>query len=80
MDDRHTPYLAEVVPEPGGHEHIRALLRQRYGWRDLWIAMLQDTSGSREVRLVAAQARVSGKAGDAHASAATTTSPATAKP
>lgn len=43
---------AELVPEPGGHDRIRTLLREKYGWADAWIAMLQDTSGSRAVRVV----------------------------
>ncbi len=43
---------AELVPEPGGHDRIRALLREKYGWADVWIALLQDTSGSRAVRVV----------------------------
>jgi hypothetical protein len=43
--------LAEPVAEPGGRERIRALLRARYGWRDVWVGALQDTSRSRAVRL-----------------------------
>jgi hypothetical protein len=43
---------AELVPEPGGHERIRRLLREKYGWADAWVALLQDTSGSRAVRVV----------------------------
>jgi hypothetical protein len=42
---------AELVPEPGGHDRIRTLLREKYGWADAWIALLQDTSGSRAVRV-----------------------------
>lgn len=42
---------AELVGEPGGHERIRALLARDYGWADGWIGLLQDTSGSRAVRL-----------------------------
>jgi hypothetical protein len=40
-------------PEPGaaGHERIRAMLRDKYGWADCWVAMLQDTSRSIAVRL-----------------------------
>lgn len=44
---------AELVAEPGGHERIRALLAARYGWADWWIGLLQDTSASRAVRIVA---------------------------
>lgn len=46
--------IAEFVPEPGGHERIRALLAEKYGWADDWVALLQDTSASRAVRLVPA--------------------------
>lgn len=40
-------------PEPGdaGHERIRTMLRDKYGWADCWVAMLQDTSRSVAVRL-----------------------------
>ena len=40
-------------PEPGdaGHERIRAMLRDKYGWADRWVALLQDTSRSVAVRL-----------------------------
>lgn len=43
--------VARAVPEPGGHRKIREFLRQRYGWADRWIALLQDTSASRAVIL-----------------------------
>ncbi len=40
-------------PEPGaaGHESIRTMLRDKYGWADCWVALLQDTSRSVAVRL-----------------------------
>ena len=40
-------------PEPGdaGHEQIRTMLRDKYGWADCWVALLQDTSRSVAVRL-----------------------------
>ena len=40
-------------PEPGaaGHERIRTLLRDKYGWADVWVGLLQDTSRSIAVRL-----------------------------
>lgn len=44
--------VAEFVPEPGGHDRIRALLAAKYGWADDWVALLQDTSASRAVRLL----------------------------
>ena len=39
-------YLARSVAEPGGHDRIRALLREKYGVRDAWIALIFDTSNS----------------------------------
>ena len=42
-----------AVPEPGpeGHARIRRLLRERYGWRDRWVGVLEDTSQSIAIRL-----------------------------
>jgi hypothetical protein len=42
-----------AVPEPGedGHRRIRAWLRERYGWRDVFVGWLADTSRSVAVRL-----------------------------
>lgn len=42
---------ADILPNPGGHERIRALLRGRYGWADWWVGLLTDTSASMAVRL-----------------------------
>jgi len=42
---------ATIVPEPGGHDRIRRLLRDRYGWRDRWIGCIADTHASRAIRL-----------------------------
>ena len=50
---------AELVPEPGGHDRIRTLLREKYGWADAWVALLQDTSGSRAVRVVVEESSAS---------------------
>jgi len=36
---------------PGAHERLRASLRAKYGWRDAWVAVLQDTSRAVVVRL-----------------------------
>ena len=44
-------YHAVPVPNPEGHERIRALLAQKYGWADWWIGLLTDTSRSVAVRL-----------------------------
>lgn len=42
-----------ATPEPGaaGHERIRRLLAEKYGWADAWIALVADTSGSVAIRL-----------------------------
>lgn len=44
-------YRATPVANPDGHRHIRRLLAEKYGWADAWVGLLQDTSGSLEVRL-----------------------------
>ena len=44
-------YRAAPVSNPEGHAHIRRLLAEKYGWADRWVALLQDTSQSIEVRL-----------------------------
>jgi hypothetical protein len=45
------PYTATPHPGRAGHERIRALLRERYGWADWWIGLLTDTSDSILVEL-----------------------------
>jgi hypothetical protein len=45
-------YRAEPQPNPEGHERIRGLLAEKYGWADWWVGLLQDTSGSIAIRLV----------------------------
>jgi hypothetical protein len=45
---------AEVLPNPAGHDHVRRLLRRRYGWADRWIGLLADTSASVAIRLTCA--------------------------
>jgi hypothetical protein len=45
------PFMAEPVEGPEGHERIRELLRDRYGFADWWVGLLQDTSRSVAVRL-----------------------------
>ncbi len=42
---------ATPAPNPEGHERIRHLLAQKYGWADRWIGMLTDTSGSIGIKL-----------------------------
>lgn len=42
-----------ALPEPGedGHRRLRALLREKYGWADAFVGLLQDTSRGVAVRL-----------------------------
>jgi hypothetical protein len=42
---------AEVAANPDGHARIRRLLRAKYGWADVWIGLLADTSQSVALRL-----------------------------
>lgn len=44
-------YKATVLPQPYGHDLIRARLREKYGWADWWIGFLADTSASLAIRL-----------------------------
>ena len=53
-DGQRERFLAEPLPNPEGHERVRAMLREKYGLRDRWIAFLFDTSRSVAVRLVPA--------------------------
>ena len=46
-------YTAEPVDDPSGHPKIRALMREKYGFRDWWVGLIADTSRSVAVRLVA---------------------------
>jgi hypothetical protein len=43
---------AAAVPDPAARARLRALLRRKYGWRDRWVGLLQDTSRAVPVRLV----------------------------
>jgi hypothetical protein len=42
-----------AVPVPGEepHRRLRGWLRERYGWRDAWVALLQDSSRGVAVRI-----------------------------
>jgi len=51
IEGRETPYTAEVLADPSAHSRIRELLRAKYGFRDWWVSLLQDTSGSVVVQL-----------------------------
>lgn len=42
---------ATPLPNPQGHDLIRRLLLQKYGWADRWVARLTDTSRSVAIRL-----------------------------
>ncbi len=42
---------AVAVANPEGHERIRRLLAEKYGWADRWIGLLTDTSGSLAIQL-----------------------------
>ena len=44
-------YRAVPVEGREGHELIRSLLRGRYGWADMWIGLVADTSSSIAIRL-----------------------------
>ncbi len=44
-------YRAQAVSTTEGHVLIRSLLREKYGPRDRWVSLLQDTSRSVAVRL-----------------------------
>jgi len=44
-------YRVVVLPQPHGHERIRARLREKYGWADVWIGWLADTTQSLAIRL-----------------------------
>jgi hypothetical protein len=53
-------YVATPLPNPAGHDRIRKLLREKYGFRDAWIALLFDTSRSLAVALEPAPAAPNG--------------------
>jgi hypothetical protein len=44
-------FRVESAPGPEAHTRVRALLRQKYGLRDAWVGLLQDTSRSVAVLL-----------------------------
>jgi len=44
-------YRAVPVPGPGGHQLIRVMLAEKYGWADRWVGLLADTSSSVAIRL-----------------------------
>lgn len=48
---RRERFRVERIDTPEAHARIRALLREKYGLRDAWVGLLQDTSRSVAVRL-----------------------------
>lgn len=50
-DGTTTWWSATPVEGEEAHAHVRALLREKYGWADRWVGLLQDTSQSIAVRL-----------------------------
>ena len=44
-------YAATINRKDSAHDDIRAIMREKYGWRDWWLAMLFDTSQSQLIRL-----------------------------
>jgi reactive intermediate/imine deaminase len=51
-DGRRERFRAERSDAPGAREQLRAALRRKYGVRDAWVGLLQDTSRAVVVRLV----------------------------
>lgn len=50
-DGRRFAYRAVPITDGTGHQLIRSLLREKYGWADAWIGMIADTSSSIAIRL-----------------------------
>lgn len=50
-DGATTKRRAVPVEDDGAREKVRALLREKYGWADRWVGLLQDTSQAVVVRL-----------------------------
>jgi hypothetical protein len=50
-EGRPAGFRAVPVPGEAPHRRLRGWLRERYGWRDAWVALLQDTSHGVAVRL-----------------------------
>jgi 2-iminobutanoate/2-iminopropanoate deaminase len=53
-DGRRERFRVERSDGPAARGQVRALLRAKYGLRDRWVGLLQDTSHAVAVRLVAA--------------------------
>ncbi len=50
------PYRTVVVAKPDVRDRVRALLREKYGWRDLWVGLFVDQESATPVRLVPGKA------------------------
>ena len=50
------PYRTVVVAKPAVRDRVRALLREKYGWRDLWVGLFVDQESATPVRLVPGRA------------------------
>ena len=46
-------YKTEISRKPADRKRVRALLRQKYGWRDWWVGLFMDPDVATPVRLVA---------------------------
>ena len=58
IDGRLTRYVADPIVDPSGHQRIRSLMREKYGFRDRWVNLIVDTSRSVAVRLIPESARL----------------------
>jgi hypothetical protein len=48
-------YVARPVSDPDAQQQVRALLREKYGFRDRWVGLFVAASGSVAVRLLPAE-------------------------
>jgi hypothetical protein len=51
---------ARPIEDPGAHDRLRTLLREKYGFRDAWVGVLVDTSRSIALRLEGCEATAPG--------------------
>ena len=50
-DGQEAPFHTDIVDTPDALARVRAAMRAKYGWRDAWVGVLQDTSRAVAVRL-----------------------------
>jgi hypothetical protein len=48
---------ARAIEDPGAHDRLRSLLREKYGFRDAWVGLLVEPSGSIALRLESCRVR-----------------------